>query len=101
MILSRHEFRMWVKLKMPEFYSWRSPLWSIETKQCKPVWFVKVQPVRFSRDERGITKQQYWDWCNENMSGKLLCYWSDGITGEWWGFTNKDDITLWLLKWSS
>lgn len=103
MILSRHEFRLWLKLRDPSFYSWKSPAWSMETKNIKPHWFVNVRPIRFYRNEHDITKQDYWDWCNKNLSGKLLCYWSDdeeGGTGEWWGFTNKDDITLWLLRWS-
>lgn len=102
MIVTRHEFRVWVKTHYPEFYKWNSPLWSIEhqIKKNPPQWFARVRPVAMQRDGRRL-KEKYWNWCDENMQGKLLCYYSDFENRqEWWGFTRREDITLWLLKWT-
>ncbi len=41
----------------------------------------------------------YWDWCNNNLKGHVRCF-SSGDEEEWWGFTNKDDISLWVLRFS-
>ena len=100
MIVTRHEFRQWVKKRYPNFYKWDSPLWSIEDKKRPSKWFAQVRPVAMNRDGRR-RKEEYWAWCNENMQGRLLCYYSDFENQrEWWGFTKKEDITLWLLKWN-
>ena len=98
MILTRHEFRIWVKVREPRFYPWKSPACTHEPKKYPSQWFVKVKPVNVSRT-RGY-KKDYWAWCDKNLRGQLLCYWSDNEEEEWWGFTNKDDIALWLLKWT-
>lgn len=37
-------------------------------------------------------------WCENYTDGEVRCF-SSGARGEWWGFTNKDDIVLWMLKW--
>jgi hypothetical protein len=77
MILTRHEFRMWVKLREPRFYKWNSPAWTHEPKKYPSQWFVKVKPINVSQTWK--YKKDYW---------------------AWWGFTNKDDIALWMLKWT-
>jgi len=72
-----------------------SGLWVPEqVKPHKPSkWFVCVKPVKFSNE--------YWTWCNLHCRGQILSYSSDFHNQqEWWGFTHKDDIALWLLKWS-
>ena len=100
MILSRHEYRMWVRLREPRFYSWDSPAWTHEPQRHPSQWFVKVKPIGISNSNR-YRKSDYWTWCNKNLHGRLLCYWCDTENQEeWWGFTNKDDIALWLLKWN-
>lgn len=99
MILSRHEYRMWVRLREPRFYPRSSPAWTHEPPKHPGQWFVKVRPIRVSRSS--YSKTDYWAWCNKNLQGRLLCYWSDTENQEeWWGFTNKDDIAIWLLKWN-
>jgi len=73
-----------------------SPLWvpeqmpgSIESK-----WFICVKP--FMR----TSKKQFWNWCATNLHGQLRCYSSDNENKqEWWGFTDKRDIVLFMLKW--
>lgn len=62
----------------------------------KSQWFVCIEASAIV--DGG--KSEYWDWCNEFLSGKLICY-SSGSPGEdeWWGFTEKNDILLWSLKW--
>lgn len=100
MILTRHEYRMWVRLREPRFYPWSSPAWTHEPRRHPSQWFVKVKPIRISNSDR-YRKSDYWTWCNKNLHGRLLCYWCDTENQEeWWGFTNKDDIALWLLKWN-
>lgn len=101
MIVTRHEFRQWVKQRCPEFYKWDSPLWSVEYKlKNQPEWFAMVQPVATNRNGR-LRKEEYWAWCDQHMQGELLCYYSDRDNQrEWWGFTKKEDIALWLLKWT-
>jgi hypothetical protein len=99
MVLTRHEFTQWIKLREPRLATRDSPVWSIETRYCRPGWFVKVAPK--VRTRASATHEEYWDWCSANLKGKLLCYWSDPEKGaEWWGFTEKDDITLWILRWT-
>lgn len=74
-----------------------SPLWAVEqSTQIIPQWFVCVKPVRV------VTQiEDYWQWCEKHLTGKLLCYSSsDEDQEEWWGFTNKDDGILWILKWA-
>jgi hypothetical protein len=58
-------------------------------------WFVKIKPI----EPWAEIQSQYWDWCHRNLEGDLVCY-SSGDEDEWWGFENKHDIVLWLLRWS-
>lgn len=101
MILTRHEFRMWVRLREPRFYPWSSPAWTHEPRKYPSQWFVKVRPIPMNLSSYVNRKSEYWAWCNENLNGRLLCYWTNSEDQvEWWGFTQKDDIALWLLKWN-
>ena len=52
MILSRHEYRMWVRLREPRFYPWSSPAWTHEPKRHPSQWFVKVKPIGISNSNR-------------------------------------------------
>lgn len=74
-----------------------SPLWMMEQhKQIQPEWFICV--------EQDIVKENakdYWNWCDTYLSGDIICYLSSNIDGEWWGFTNKNDVVHWLLKWGA
>ena len=71
-------------------------LWLPEqAEQIRCEWFVCVIPI----DWRSI---DYWVWCDTVLHGKVKCFASDTIKQqEWWGFTDKDDVMLWILKWSN
>ena len=75
------------------------PLWipeSIDHQKVECSWFIKVKPLKL----QDMAKNQYWSWVHNSCSGKVLCFCSDSDNDEeWWGFTVKEDITLWLLKW--
>lgn len=92
-LLSRREFREhWEKLTASKVDD-DSPLWIPE--QCtgkKSRWFVSIKPFKFNRLE-------YHQWRVKHCSGQILCY-SSGLIEEWWGFSHKADIALWILKWS-
>ena len=73
-----------------------SNLWAYEREngpEC--VWFVCVKPFQVPTN----TKQQFWAWCKEYCSRGMCCY-SASDTEEWWGFVNKQEMTLWLLRWA-
>ena len=58
-------------------------------------WFVCVKPIGVHRFKFG-----YYDWCNKTLKGRVRCYSSDNDSKqEWWGFTDKEDIVIWMLKW--
>ena len=78
------------------------PLWEAEKRStprifCK--WFVCVKPLTvFDASER----QDYWTWVRETLRGQVVCFSSDlNAKEEWWGFTNKKDALIWMLKWGS
>lgn len=73
-----------------------SPLWIPEQQEGgkKSRWFVKIRPIcRANRKE-------FWMWCSRHCRGQVLCYSSSPRENEeWWGFTNRTDVVLFLLKW--
>jgi hypothetical protein len=71
-----------------------SPLW-IPDDDTPSEWFVCVKPIGVHR-----FKFSYYDWCNKTLKGQVRCYSSSSEDQqEWWGFTHKEDIVLWTLKW--
>ena len=76
-----------------------SPIWNAENypgDEMRCEYFVCVKPVIF-----WSSKDAYWEWCTANTIGGLACFSSNSDDQEeWWGFTNKDDIFLWMLRWS-
>ena len=99
MIATRDQFKQWLDRRYAGITHYASALWSVETKQ-KSQWFVKVKPVSMQRDGRRL-QDVYWSWCNAHCQGQILCYYSDFDNNEeWWGFTEYQDLTLWILKWS-
>lgn len=73
-----------------------SPLWiPDEGKENISNWFVCVRPIKAHK-----FKYDYYNWCNLTLQGNVRCYSSDENEEEWWGFTNYDDIFIWILKWS-
>lgn len=62
-------------------------------------WFICVKPVTGWRNSTEY--DEYWDWCRDNMKGHVRCFSSDTEgQKEWWGFGNKDDIVMWMLRWA-
>lgn len=46
-----------------------------------------------------IIRENYWKWCEKTLKGRVACY-SSNDNEEWWGFTEKEDIMIWMLRWS-
>jgi hypothetical protein len=93
MILTRQEFiDMWNSYRIG-LGDYDSPLWTLEvTKNFQCHWFVCVRPIN--------DMETHNQWCSDHCKGKMLCYSSDDENNEeWYGFTEKDDIIWWLLKW--
>jgi hypothetical protein len=105
-MITRKEFSEYFNAIGHQFGSNGSPLWEAEydlDQKCQ--WFVKVKPLHISSeltaDGKYRIKDIYWDWCGKNMSGNTRCFSSNSDEHEeWWGFTNKDDLTLWMLRWA-
>lgn len=101
MILPREKFADYFNNSDGRLGSPDSPLWNPEQdrEEYRSQWFVRVPPLH--GDQWNDTRDEYWSWCEKNLKGYVMCYTSDIIgQEEWWGFTNKDDISLWILKWS-
>ncbi len=68
-------------------------------KSCQ--WFVKVKPLMRVKNNKESFKKEYWEWNDNNLLGYVRCFSLDiENQEEWWGFTNKEDIVLWMLRWS-
>lgn len=97
-MLNRKEFRNHWRTANPLLASIDSPLWLPE----------RLDGRRPSRYFVNVTRQigsatpgsEFWPWCTRHCAGQVLCYSSSPTDGEWWGFTHKADVALWLLKWA-
>lgn len=56
-------------------------------------WFLRTTPLDWPRKQDG-----YWHWCWLMLQGRVACY-SSGDEWEWWGFTRREDIVIWMLRW--
>lgn len=62
-------------------------------------WFINISPkIVSNRNNWSDLRDQYWEWCSQNCKGTVRCY-SSSEEEEWWGFTNKQDIVWWVVKW--
>lgn len=97
MILNRREFAHTFNALQQGLGNEDSPLWIPDEDQELPSqWFVCVKPIGVHR-----FKFDYYNWCNSALKGQVRCYSSASEDqAEWWGFTNRDDIVLWMLKWT-
>lgn len=70
-------------------------LWEVErTQNIKCKYFVCATPIN-------VDYSKYWDWCNSTLNGNAVCFSSNSEDNEeWWGFTDKEDIIIWMLRWS-
>lgn len=105
MIYTRQQFAdMWNSEK-PGLGNEGSPLWIPEhnwsdTDNDGPTrceWFVCVKPLGIGN--RVMIHTEFWSWSKNNLQGRCRCF-SSAVREEWWGFTDKEDITLWMLKWT-
>lgn len=95
MILDREEFSQMFNDLRPGLGDDSSPLW-IPEQGIPCQWFVCVEPLQIHSDQAG-----YFDWCHDMLEGRVCCYYSDTDNRkEWWGFTCKEDLVLWKLKWA-
>lgn len=106
MIYTRQQFAdMWNEEK-PGLGDEDSPLWVPEHNwtgmdedgPLRCVWFVCIKPLGMW--DRSTSKEKFWHWCTENLIGRCRCFSSAGQE-EWWGFTDKDDLVLFILRWAS
>ena len=98
-ISNRGQFRRYWNNIKPGLGDADSPLWALEREDYRPSrWFVSVRPV----DTDTIPKhRRFWLWCNQHCRGQVICYSHDTDNDQqWWGFTHRADIFLWVLKWS-
>ena len=98
-MMSRAEFINHIELLYPNLnlFDDDSVVWAYEKYiQRKSEWFIVV-PREIDYNDNG--SEYYWEWCKEHLSGEAICY-SSSDDEQWWGFTDKDDVALWVLKWS-
>lgn len=94
-LLTRKQFANHFESIMPGLGEPGSALWTPEWDGKQAKWFVSIRPVTFE-------DHNFWVWIEEHCRGLVRCYSSD-IDGnqEWWGFTSRNDVELWLLKWGA
>lgn len=99
MILTRLEFSDHFESVHVGLGAADSPLWIPEHELTDPCnWFICIEPIALQRTGR---KEQFWDWTKKILRGQVRCF-SSSIDGgeEWWGFTHKEDIVLFVLRWA-
>lgn len=97
MILDREQFCDHIDSVTPGLSDPIGPLWIPELQHRKRfTWFLKIHPVECD--------PEFWEF-TKSLRGKIACF-SSGMNGdtletwEWWGFTRRDDIVLFLMRWS-
>jgi hypothetical protein len=99
-VLDRQQFKQHWEDILPGQYATGGAMWAYEDA-CgkKSEWFTCVRPLK---EYQGLTgKTTYWQWCNSNCAGQVLCYSTNPEEQEeWWGFSHHADIAFWLLKWA-
>lgn len=96
MILDRTQFVRHFNGIRPGLGDPDSGLWAGERDRgYRSEWFLHTTSLG---DWRQI-RDDYWHWCHRTLQGRVACY-SSGDEWEWWGFTRREDIVIWKLKWS-
>jgi hypothetical protein len=94
MLLTRKQFKEFATKNWPNIgVSATSPLWIPEVdlgEECQYFLFIPVM--------QRWNKNDFWEWSDKLLIGKTRCF-MRGDSGEVWGFTNEDDISMFLLKW--
>ena len=79
-------------LLIPESF----PVGEAESVYCKH--FIRTtSPTVFKRTDDKTDK--FWDWCITNLIGDTRIFSCNEGKEEWWGFTEHDDIALFVLRW--
>lgn len=93
-MLNRKQFRKMWEDRWPPLGKEGSPLWIPEESKRKSKYFACIRPIKKYRDD-------FWSWTCQNCQGQVLCYSSSyQDQEEWYGFTHKADVLLFLLRWS-
>lgn len=95
MILNRTQFAAHFNQIQPGLGEPHSVLWAGERGhgyRCE--WFLWTPRLANWQEIR----EEYWQWCNLTLQGRVACYSLDDVW-EWWGFTQREDIVIWTLKW--
>ena len=104
-ILTRDEFKRWMVREFddPGIAAPKSALWIPEDRtglRCQ--YFVLAEGRRRRYQTWSELHDEYWTWCTETLAGDVRCFWANNESGEeWWGFTEQDDIPIWILKWAA
>jgi hypothetical protein len=100
-VLTRRQFRQHWEAIIPGLTE--NVLWLVEESYNKKSrWFVCTRPLETKSEliVDGLNpKQDYWLWCHRHCAGLVICY-SSSPEEEWWGFSHRADIVLWMLKWA-
>lgn len=95
MLLTRTEFIKYANKHWPRIGTDNtSPLWIPEVslgEKCQYFLFIPMM--------QRWNKSDFWEWSDKLLIGKTRCF-MRGNDGEIWGFTNEDDINMFLLRWS-
>lgn len=99
MILSREEFVKYASLHIPDYGAGNpdSPFWFGEASGASPSeWFLCIDTISWGDND---FCDEFWAWCDQHCQGQVRCH-ASGEDLDWWGFTHREDIELWILRWS-
>ncbi len=72
------------------------PMWEVEhgnPEKCQ--FFCSV------KGNKETINKEYWDWIEQTMTGSVIRFLYDDVNhSDLWGFSNQEDVTMWLLKWN-
>lgn len=97
-VLTRQEYIDYWNERDPDLVEPDGVMWFWEAESgIESKWFFWSDTVAYNHIIKD--RDYFWRWCDQNLQGSVTCY-SSGREGEWWGFTDRDDIVLWVLKWT-
>lgn len=99
MILTRQQFSEHFNSLQKGLGEPGSYLWNPEEHLAKNrrFWFICVRPINLGDFNDTLVFRK---WCQESLTSSPVCYNSNNDEQqEWWGFKNRNDIMLWMLRW--
>lgn len=100
MVLTRKQFAEYFNSLKSGLGDDDSPLWEGDhdlDEKCN--YFISVPPRPRTYEWKLDFSANFWCWAADTLKGCTRCF-SAGDDEEWWGFTHKEDIILFLLRWS-